>query len=43
MGGAQWKFQDFCTTEILREINFEDSRSEKFAISTHLEAQNFDI
>ena len=31
-----WKFQDFCMTEILREINFVDSRSAKtagFAIS----------
>ena len=26
-----WKFQDFCITEILREINFEDSRSAKSA------------
>ena len=29
---AVWKFQDFCITEILREINFEDSRSAKFAV-----------
>jgi len=26
-----WKFQDFCITEILREINFVDSRSAKTA------------
>ena len=38
-----WKFQDFCITEILREINFEDSRSAKSAISTHLEALDFDF
>ena len=30
-----WKFHDFCTIEILREINFEDSRSAKSAILTH--------
>ena len=38
-----WKFHDFCIIEILREINFEDSRSAKLAILTHLEALNFDI
>ena len=37
-----WKFHDFCTIEILREINFEDSWSAKSAILTHLEALNFD-
>ena len=36
-----WKFQDFCITENLREINFEDSRSAKSTISIHLEALNF--
>ena len=32
-----WKFDDFSVTQILREINFGDSRSAKYAISTHLE------
>ena len=38
-----WKLQDFSTTQILREINFEDYKSEKSAILTHLEALNFDF
>ena len=38
-----WKFQDFTITQIFREINFGDSRSAKSAISTHLEALNFDF
>ena len=38
-----WKFHDFSVTQILREINLEDSRSAKFAILTHLEALNFDV
>ena len=38
-----WKFHNFSITHILREINFEDSRSEKPAISAHLEALNFDF
>ena len=38
-----WKFDDFYITQILREINFEDSRNAKTAILTHLEAQNFDF
>ena len=38
-----WKFEDFCITEILREINFEDSRSAKCVILTYLEALNFDF
>ena len=38
-----WKFQDFSITQILREINFEESGSAKSAISTHLEAVNFDF
>ena len=38
-----WKFHDFSITQILREINFVDSRSAKSAILTHLEALNFDI
>ena len=39
-----WKFHDFSITQILREINFWDSRSAKSAILTHSEAQkcNFD-
>ena len=36
-----WKLQDFHVTQILREINFGDSRSTKAAILTHLEALNF--
>ena len=32
-----WKFCDFSIAQILREINFGDSRSAKYAISTHLE------
>ena len=35
------KFQDFSTTQILREINFVGSRNAKSSISTHLEALNF--
>ena len=38
-----WKFQDFAITQILREINFEGSRSAKSAILTLLEALNFDF
>ena len=36
-----WKSQDFSIAQILREINFEDSRSAKSAILAHLEALNF--
>ena len=32
-----WKFHDFSITQILREINFGDSRSAKSAILTYLE------
>ena len=35
-----WKFHDFSITQILREINFGDSRRWKSAILTHLEAPN---
>ena len=35
-----WKFHDFPITQILREINFGDSRSAKSAILTDLEALN---
>ena len=38
---VMWKFHDFSITQILCEINFEDSRIEKSAILTHLEALNF--
>ena len=41
-GSTVWKFQDFSVTQILREINFGDFRSAKYAILTHLEALNFD-
>ena len=40
---AVWKFHDFSSTQILREINFGDSRNTKSAILTHLEAQNFNF
>ena len=36
-----WKFQDFCITQILREINLEDSRSAKTAFLAILRANNF--
>ena len=36
-----WKFHDFSTTKIFREISFEDYRSAKSATLTHLEAQNW--
>ena len=36
-----WKFQDFSITQILREINFEDSRSAKTAIFAILRAVSF--
>ena len=38
-----WKCQDFSVIQILREINFEDSRSPKSAILTHLKALNFEF
>ena len=38
-----WKFHDFSITQILREIKFEDSRSAKSAILTHLEGLEFDF
>ena len=38
-----WKFHNFSITQILREINFGDFRSEKSAILPHLEALNFDF
>ena len=36
-----WNFHDFPITQILREINFGDSRSAKSAILTNLEVLNF--
>ena len=36
-----WKFQDFSVTQILREINFEESRSYKSAVFAIIEALNF--
>ena len=38
-----WKFQDFSITQILREINFDDSTSAKSAILTHLQVLNFEF
>ena len=38
---TMWKFQDFSITQILREINFEDSRMAKTAIFAILRAVNF--
>jgi len=38
-----WKFHNFPITQILREINFWDSRSAKSAIFTHLEVLKFDF
>ena len=38
-----WKFHGFSITQILREINFGEKRSAKYAILTHLGALNFDF
>ena len=38
-----WKFHNFAITQILREINFWDSKSAKLAILTHLEALKFEF
>ena len=38
-----WILQNFSVTQVLREINFGDFRSAKFAILTHLQALNFDF
>ena len=38
-----WKFHDFSITQILRKINFGNSRSAKSAILPHLEAVDFDF
>ena len=37
-----WKFHDFSINQILREINFWDSRSAKSAILAHFETLDFD-
>ena len=36
-----WKFHDFATTQILREINFSDSRNAKFAIFNTFRGSEF--
>ena len=36
-----WKIMKFYITQILREMNFGDSRSAKLAIAAHLEALKF--
>ena len=38
-----WKFHDFSIAQILREINFGDSRSAKSALLTHFEALNIEF
>ena len=38
-----WKFHDFSISQILREINFGDSRNAKSAILTYLEVLNVDF
>ena len=38
-----WKFDNFSISQILREINFEESKSAKSPIVTHLMALNFDL
>ena len=38
-----WKFHDSSITQILREINFVDSRSVKSAILIRLRALNLDF
>ena len=40
---TMWKFHDFSITQIVREINFREFRHAKSAISTRLEALNFDF
>ena len=42
-GYTVWKFHNFSISQILREINFGDSRSAKSAIWKHLEALKFDF
>ena len=38
-----WKLQNFSVTHILREINFGDFKSAKYAILSQLKALNFDF
>ena len=38
-----WTFQDFSVTQILREINFRESRRSKFAVFVIVEDLNFVI
>ena len=38
-----WKFGEFSITEILREINFGNSRSAKSTILSHSETLNFEF
>ena len=38
-----WKFHNFSSTQILREIKISECRVSKSAILSHLEAQNFDF
>ena len=38
-----WKFHDFTIIQILREINYWNSKNAKSAILTHLESLNFDF
>ena len=40
---TMWKFNNFSIFQSLCEINFWASRSAKSAVSTHLEALNFDL
>ena len=38
-----WKYHKFSIAQNLREINFWDSKSAKYAIITHLEALDLDL
>ena len=38
-----WKYHEFSTTQILREIKVEESGASKIIILTHFEPQNFDF
>ena len=38
---SMWKFQDFSVDQILREINFGESKSSKTAVFAILGALNF--
>ena len=43
MSDMTWKFQDLSITQILCEINFGDSKTEKSAILAHLQALKLDF